>query len=171
MQYIHLYQYPVPDEEDLISCAGPYDLCINYPDVKVFALLQYVFRRTNVTDLFDAILMLAIAFCDTHVPSYRRIQGAAWLDKRCDLPSLLRHIALRLDDNCDAIRFNYGNISQMISKRIVDCWFHYERNPLSRTYSYQMISVTNLLETFSKYISIFVLREGARTIVCGFFYD
>ena len=74
--------------------------CCNYkPDKLVAKLvhLHYVFRRTEVTNLFDGILMLATAFCDTHVPSWRG-------NKLCRLPTLLAHLAVGINKEADDLK-------------------------------------------------------------------
>ena len=152
MALIRLYQEADPNEEELKSCAGPYHFYLDDPMVKEFALLQYIFRRRNVADLYDAILMLADAFCDTHVPCWRSI----WFDKRRELPMLLRRNALSLLVDCDALMSNEGDFSRVISNNIVTCLLNPVTSP-PEGFSY--VSVDNLLEAFNKYVLHFLYKK------------
>ena len=119
------------------------------PKVKDFALLQYFLRRRKVTDLFDAVLMLADAFCDMRIPSWRRMMMYKnKITKLYGLPMFLRHFALKLVVDCDALKFNYGNYSRVMSKNIVMCVL----DPLHEG-NYKYISVENLLREFDKFVS------------------
>ena len=94
--------------------------------------LQYVFQRTEVTELFDGILMLAIVFCDTHVPSWRR-------NKLCRLPTLLAHLAVGIDKKADDLKRK----SVALSTNLVRLWFkHRDLLPDDQ------ITVANLLAIY-----------------------
>ena len=118
--------------EDAKYCAV---LRCNYkPDKLVAKLvhLHYVFQRTEVTNLFDGILMLATAFCDTHVPSWRR-------NKLCRLPTLLAHLAVGIDKEADDLKRK----SVGLSTNLVRFWFkHRDLVPDDQ------ITVANLLAIY-----------------------
>ena len=107
----------------------------NYREDKLVAKLvhlHYVFQRTEVTELFDGILMLAKVFCDTHVPSWRR-------NKLCRLPTLLAHLAVGIDKKADDLKRK----SVALSTNLVRFWFkHRDLLPDDQ------ITVANLLAIY-----------------------
>ena len=97
--------------------------------------LHYFFQRREVTELFDGILMLAIVFCDTHVPSWRR-------NKLCRLPTLLAHLAVGIDKGADDLKRK----SVRLTTNLVRFWFkHCDLLPDDQ------ITVANLLVIYRAY--------------------